>query len=307
MQRTGLIAIVSTSLLALSACGDTSASELEADGTAATEEVGEDGTAGETAGEEAEAGEKAGSATRAKAPKPQTGARTVDCELTVEGTTYIDGECEFTPMGSGDFQISGGDYFAQVDVESKGKAQGFWNEEKGASHTQSPLGALTQKGGCWVGSKVKICANNLSAKDNAARDAARPKGMMLYPDVAGASSSCLSLQGGAKIGSKLVLRSCSIPNDLIFVKKSDGELSLYGKPDLCLGFGDGLALTKCSPYAAVWETQATSTKSAVVSTSDGGCIAIPDLERASAKFPFAVEQVDCAEESRTVKFFMAKD
>ena len=225
----------------------------------------------------------------------------------VEDKTYIDGECEFTPMGNGDFQISGEGYFAQVDVESKGKAKGFWNGSRGASHAQGPLGSLQQKGGCWVGAEAKICAKNLSDKDNTQHAAARPDGMMLYPDVAGASSSCLSLQGGAKVGSKVVLHSCEVPADLVFVKKAGGELGIYGHPDLCLGYGRNLAVAKCNQYGAIWETQASSTKSAVLSTSDGGCIAIPKLDETNARFPFSVDQIDCAEESRTVKFFMSKN
>lgn len=304
-KRIGLTVLLSASLLALGACGESIASETDGSAEAAT--GAESTVAGEAEAASSEQASTTASKTRPKAATPQTGARTVDCELVVEGDTYIDSECEFSPMGDGDFQISGDDYFAQVDVESKGKAQGFWNGSKGASHAQGPLGSLQLKGGCWVGAKAKICAKNLSDKAHAQRAAARPDGMMLYPDVAGASSSCLSLKGGARVGSKLVLHSCEIPDDLVFVKKADGALGIYGHPDLCLGFGENLTVTKCNQYAAVWETRATSTRSAVVSTSDGGCMAIPDFEDPDARFPFSVHQIDCAEESLTVKFFMSKD
>jgi len=238
----------------------------------------------------------------------QTGPRTVDCELEVDGTTYIDGVCEFTPMGGGDFQIGGDGYFAQVDVQSKGKALGFWNGSPGASHAQGPLGELQQKGACWVGSKATVCAKNLSDAANAKNAAARPDGYMLYPDVAGASTSCLSLQGGAKVGSKLILHSCEVPDDLVFVKKAGGEVGIYGNPNLCLGFSSPVTLKTCSEYEQVWTMEGDGSQASAIETGDGGCLTIPDLDRAGAKFPFDVLNGDCSDPSTTaVRFYMSKN
>lgn len=86
-------------------------------------------------------------------------ARPVICKLTVDGRTYIKGACEFTPLGvDGSFLIKKGDYFAQVNVDAPGTAEGYWNEEPGASHAHTPLGRLTRNDACWVNRRVIVCA-----------------------------------------------------------------------------------------------------------------------------------------------------
>lgn len=41
-------------------------------------------------------------------------ARTVKCELTIAGHTYIDGPCEFTSIGDGSFIITGENGFSHT-------------------------------------------------------------------------------------------------------------------------------------------------------------------------------------------------
>jgi hypothetical protein len=90
-------------------------------------------------------------------------AGTAYCLLEVRGKRYIDGQCEFTvttlpnePARS--FQILKGNYFAQVNVETPGKANGYWNEDPRATHAHSNLGVLTQRGACWTNDAAKVCA-----------------------------------------------------------------------------------------------------------------------------------------------------
>lgn len=80
------------------------------------------------------------------------------CLLEINGTKYIDGQCEISMNKDGSFQIIKAGYFASVNIEEKNIASGYWNEEKGARHAHSPLGDLTRKGACWQNSTSKVCA-----------------------------------------------------------------------------------------------------------------------------------------------------
>lgn len=89
-------------------------------------------------------------------------ARPAKCLLTVNGSTFIDGPCDFRPLSGkkGDFQITAPDglYFAYLYVEKDGNGTGHWNEEPGAGHAHTPLGPLTRDGACWTSDSVKLCA-----------------------------------------------------------------------------------------------------------------------------------------------------
>lgn len=92
--------------------------------------------------------------------QPDNG-RLVDCRLIVDGQSYIDGRCRFTPQGSdGSFQIMAGNgqYFAQVLITEPGKAAGYWNEDPYANHAHSNLGDLTRQDACWVNERASVCA-----------------------------------------------------------------------------------------------------------------------------------------------------
>ena len=91
-----------------------------------------------------------------------THARPAKCLLEVNGTSYVDGACDFRPLsdGTGSFQITGpkGTYFAYLLVDGVDRATAHWNEEPGASHAHTPLGALTRDGPCWINETTKLCA-----------------------------------------------------------------------------------------------------------------------------------------------------
>lgn len=85
-------------------------------------------------------------------------AKPAQCKLTVNGRTYINGPCEFTPTGGGSFEIQKGDYFAYVNLNEDGTAEGWWNEEPGANHAHTSLGRLTRNDACWTNRRVIVCA-----------------------------------------------------------------------------------------------------------------------------------------------------
>ena len=93
---------------------------------------------------------------------PSLSAEISRCVLQVDGRGCIDGPCEFEGMPSGGFTIGVSDrvpmpYFAYISIDG-GVARGFWNEERGAGHAHSPLGALRRAGACWINERARVCA-----------------------------------------------------------------------------------------------------------------------------------------------------
>lgn len=85
------------------------------------------------------------------------------CLLQVNGKKYINGTCPIAMENDGGFSIGAPEkgpitYFAIISVTGKNKAEGFWNEEKGANHAHTPLGDLVRKGACWENKNAKVCA-----------------------------------------------------------------------------------------------------------------------------------------------------
>lgn len=78
------------------------------------------------------------------------------CALVVDGKTYIDGPCEFEPIGGGDFQIRQGKYFAYLYVGKP--ATGHWNGDPPGNKAHVPLGDLQRREGCWVNAQARVCA-----------------------------------------------------------------------------------------------------------------------------------------------------
>ncbi|MBW6398615.1 hypothetical protein KPL78_12190 [Roseomonas sp. HJA6] len=239
-------------------------------------------------------------------------SRPADCELTVGGRTYIKGVCQFTPESDGSFQISGGDYFAYVNVTSPGVAEASWNENPASTHAHTRLGPVTRSGACWVGTGTRICARALSQAAERAAVAAQPNGQALFPETA--LQACLGVEGALEVGAKLVLHNCRVPSDLIFVRRQDGSLGVSRRTDLCLGLeGPGmpglaqLVLEACQAASPRWTTRATATEATPVQSSTGMCLTIPQLEVADARFPFAVQAVPCASAgSRAVPFILSR-
>jgi hypothetical protein len=237
--------------------------------------------------------------------------RPVDCELTVQGRTYIKGVCQFSAAADGSFQIFGKDYFAYVNVVSPGVAEASWNADPASTHAQAPLGELRQSGGCWVGKTVKICARALSPAAEKAAIASQPNGLALFPEMA--LQSCIGVEGPVEPGADLVLRNCRVPSDLIFVRRQDGSLGVAKAPDLCLGLKSPdtsqpsrLALEKCQSGSPRWTTVATSTVAAPVQSGAGLCLSIPQMAVPDARFPFVVQAAPCTDESRALKFILSK-
>ena len=99
-------------------------------------------------------------------------AGTARCLLEIDGKTYIDGPCSFTPAAGGSFGIGSTrtaegrwgpipEYYASVMLERPGVATAAWNEERFAEHAHSNLGTLrrseTDKA-CWENERARICA-----------------------------------------------------------------------------------------------------------------------------------------------------
>ena len=90
--------------------------------------------------------------------------RTVACTLEVDGRTYLDGPCTFSPDKDGSFSIGTGDeatgkpFFAYVSKNEDGTAEAFWNEDAGVRKAQSPLGTVTRHGACWTNRRARVCA-----------------------------------------------------------------------------------------------------------------------------------------------------
>ncbi|MGD9922200.1 MAG: hypothetical protein AB7V13_12240 [Pseudorhodoplanes sp.] len=240
-------------------------------------------------------------------------SRPVDCELTVRGTTYIRGICQFRPTGGGGFQISGDDYFAYVNVTGRGVAEASWNEHPESTHAQAPLGVVTRKGACWTGANATICARDLSPEKARAVTAAQPDGLSLFPNLPGASSACIGAEGKLEPGSALVLHNCRLPADHIFVRRGDGSLGIAKRPDLCLAVEapgmskpPQLIVDVCRPDLPRWTTAANTTQDAVVRSSDGMCLTIPKASDPNARFPFFVGVAPCRSGAGALTFFLTK-
>lgn len=78
------------------------------------------------------------------------------CELTVEGKTYIQGRCDYDAIGGGDFVIREGKYFAYVYVSPE--PNGYWNGDPPGNHAHAALGDLKRSKGCWSNATAKVCA-----------------------------------------------------------------------------------------------------------------------------------------------------
>jgi hypothetical protein len=82
------------------------------------------------------------------------------CTLIVDGKQFINGPCEFSPLGDGSFKILKGPWFAFVNLQSdqKDHADGAWNENPHSNHAESPLGVLVHRGECWSNERATVCA-----------------------------------------------------------------------------------------------------------------------------------------------------
>jgi hypothetical protein len=92
--------------------------------------------------------------------------RVAKCYLSVDGKAYLDQVCVFDPEKDGSFTIgTAGEngtvrmpFFAYVNKNDNGSAQGYWNEDASSTHAHTDLGVLKRKGGCWQNARAKVCA-----------------------------------------------------------------------------------------------------------------------------------------------------
>jgi len=88
------------------------------------------------------------------------------CLLEVGGKKYLDGMCNIMTSEDGSISIGVGTegrrnaskFFAYVNKNEDGTAEGTWNGIQAESHAQQRLGTLRQEGdACWVNSTSKVC------------------------------------------------------------------------------------------------------------------------------------------------------
>lgn len=116
-------------------------------------------------------------------------------------------------------------------------------------------------------------------------------------------TACIAPQGALAAGARLVLRNCRVPADLLVQRGPDGALTLAG--NLCLGVQNAaLVAQPCSPDSPRWTTQATATEEAIVRSSEGLCLTIPQLASGNDPFPYAVTAMPCT--ATAPKFLLSR-
>lgn len=87
------------------------------------------------------------------------------CLIEIGGKKYLNGRCNIEISSDGSFSIGTGDrrrasrFFAYINKNEDGTAEGSWNGVHGGSHAHDSLGTLRREGSaCWVNSTAKICA-----------------------------------------------------------------------------------------------------------------------------------------------------
>lgn len=89
------------------------------------------------------------------------------CLIKVDGKTYLDGVCEFTPQDGGGFTIGVGSaahskYFAYVsEGDNTDTSYGYWNGVEANSAAHDSLGLMLRDGACRYNKRARICAWSL--------------------------------------------------------------------------------------------------------------------------------------------------
>lgn len=87
-------------------------------------------------------------------------AKPADCELTVDGQTFINGSCDFEAIGGGDGSFiirAENGYFAYANKDGS-QMRGSWNGPEKDSRAHWDLGMLDRDGACWVNQTARVCA-----------------------------------------------------------------------------------------------------------------------------------------------------
>lgn len=138
-------------------------------------------------------------------------AKPADCELTVEGKTWIRGACDFDAEHDGSFVIrSSNGHFAYANRDGD-RMRGSWNGPDQESRAHYELGMLSRDGACWVNAGARICAwaagTGPAAKPVAVRGAGIPEGTYQGPGD-GYDLTMTVSSGAARIVS-VATRQCS--------------------------------------------------------------------------------------------------
>ncbi len=234
--------------------------------------------------------------------EPVIRERPVDCELIVDGKTYIDGVCQESSMatGSAGFIISGEKYFAYLSINDDGTGSASWNGKPEATHAQIPLGEMRRDGDCWVGKRARLCSRDLSPEQEKALIAQQANGGILYPDHPGTAAICVRATGELEEGANLVLDRCSIPRDRIFRRAANGALSIDGHPELCLDLeAPGMmkppvpVLLECGAGAKSWTHKPVDGGSGPIRSPGGLCATVPAFADRDTPFPADIAMRPC--------------
>jgi hypothetical protein len=153
--------------------------------------------------------------------------------------------------------------------------------------------------------------------------AAKPgKPQMIYPDVPGASQTCLipvdpmSRRFKVAVGSALVLSAkCSPSQGAIFLVAKDA-IRVAGKPNLCVNISAGAHaaqpyLENCADTEVKnWDVGGSSSASARIRSVgglwDNQCWSVRDIQNDRARYPLDVDAVACRP-GKDPKFFISAD
>lgn len=92
------------------------------------------------------------------------GLQTRQCELTVDGKTYVHGPCLVYPMGKGltlnawSRGKPAHSHFAVVVERGPGEGTATWNANPDDDRAFDALGVVHRHGVCWLNRRVRICA-----------------------------------------------------------------------------------------------------------------------------------------------------
>jgi len=181
-------------------------------------------------------------------PAPAS-ARPVDCELTINGRAYTDGNCDFEPLSSdGSFMMRGGQgIFVYVNMVRPGVAEASWNETPRSTSAQAPLGEVRRNGGCWQSQNVMICAWDRGQRppQRQAQMQPPPAPPPLQRGGAGAQSlfiagvqdvMCIQAGGPIRELTPVILGDCNGPGAAIQLDPRARKIRFAANPRFCIGF-----------------------------------------------------------------------
>lgn len=87
------------------------------------------------------------------------------CYLRVDGKVHVNGRCRVFPLGGRGYTLNTWDrgkprrsHFVQVTELRAGRAEASWNADPDDNRAADPLGRVRWHKGCWINTRVRICA-----------------------------------------------------------------------------------------------------------------------------------------------------